>query len=190
MHSCFATSEGPDEMVEVVRGVQRLFDRIEAAPAVTVAEIGATAMGGGMELALACDVRVAAFEAKLGLTEIRLGLLPAGGGTQRLTRLCGRGTASRLILSGEVVTGEEAARLGLVQWACPRAQLGDLTKEVIGRFAASPRTAIALNKHCIALEGVPDRVGFAEEITATRRLYDDPESRRRVKEFMSKSKPT
>lgn len=188
MSSCFSTPQGPDEMVEVVRDLQRLFDRIDAAPVVTVAEIGTTAMGGGMELALACDVRIAAFEAKLGLTEIRLGLLPAGGGTQRLTRLCGRGIASRLILSGEVVGGQEAERLGLVQWASPRAELGSLTRDIISRFAAMPRTAIALNKACIALTGAPDRAGFSEEITATRRLYDDPESRRRVKEFMSKSK--
>lgn len=188
MHSCFATPEGPDAMIEIVREVQRLFDRIEAAPVVTVAEIGATAMGGGLELALACDVRTAAFEAKLGLTEIRLGLLPGGGGTQRLTRLCGHGIASRLILSGEVVSGEKAERLGLVQWARPRAELAEWTKEIVSRFAASPRTAIALNKACIALEGAPGRVGFSEEIAGTRRLYGDPESRRRVKEFMSKSK--
>lgn len=188
MHSCFATPDGPDRMLDVVRDVQGLFARIEASPVVTVAELHATTMGGGMELALACDIRIAAHEAKLGLTEIRLGLMPGGGGTQRLPKLCGRGIANRLILSGEVITGDEAERLGIVQWAFPRAELAARTKEVVARFADSPRSAVASCKSCIALESAPGAAGYAEELIGTRRLYDDPESRRRVGEFMSKSK--
>lgn len=188
LHARFATPQGPDEMTKAVRGVQGLFARIEAAPVVTVAEIHATAMGGGLELALACDIRIAAHEAKLGLTEIRLGLLPGGGGTQRLTKLCGPGIASRLILSGEVISGEEAERLGIVQWSRPRAELAAFTREVVGRFADSPRTAVTLNKSCIALAAPSSKAGYEQELAGTRRLYDDPESRGRVAQFITKSK--
>jgi enoyl-CoA hydratase len=187
MQSCFATPEGPDAMVEVVRGMQRLFARIEAAPMVTLAEIAGAAMGGGLELALACDVRVAAVEAKLGLPEVGLGLLPAAGGTQRLTRLCGRGVANRLILGGEVIDGALAERLGVVQWAHPRAQLAERARELAARFAGAPRAALAANKRCIAAAGDPARDGYAEELAATRTLYHDPETRRRVSEFLNRS---
>ena len=126
MQSCFATPQGPDRMVDVVRRMQRLFARIETAAVVTLAEIGGAAMGGGLELALACDRARRRVDAKLGLPEVRLGLLPAAGGTQRLTRLCGQGTAKRLILGAELIDGAEALRLGIVQWAKPRAQLAEL----------------------------------------------------------------
>lgn len=187
MQACFATPEGPDHMVEVVREMQRLFFRIASAPVVSVAELGGTAMGGGMELALACDVRVAASEAKLGLPEARLGLLPGAGGTQRLTALCGAGTANRLILGAEIIDGAEAERLGIVQWARPRAEVAGWAAEVVSRFATIPRAAIAANKRCIAAVQDAGQDGYAEEISGTRRLYDHPETRRRVSEFLSKN---
>ena len=112
IESCFATPQGPDAMTEVVRNMQRLYRRLEAAPLVTLAEIATTALGGGLELALACDLRVAALEARLGLPEARLGLLPGAGGTQRLTRLCGPGVAKRLILGAEVVDGADGRAPG------------------------------------------------------------------------------
>ena len=88
-----------------------------------LAEIGGAAMGGGFELALACDLRIAANEAKVGLPEVRLGLIPGAGGTQRLTRLCGPALANRLILGAEVLDGATAAALGVVHWSAPRAEL-------------------------------------------------------------------
>ncbi len=187
MQSCFATPDGPDAMVEMVRGMQRLFARIEAAPVVTLAEIAGAAMGGGLELALACDLRVAAVEAKLALPEIGLGLIPAAGGTQRLTRLCGRGVASRLILGGEVMDGALAERLGVVQWSFPRALLAERSREIAARFAEAPRAALAANKRCITAFGDPGRDGYADELSATRALYGDAETRRRVSEFLKRS---
>jgi enoyl-CoA hydratase len=186
MRSCFATPEGPDVMVEVVRRMQRLFERIETAPVVTLAEIGGAALGGGLELALACDVRVAAVDAKLGLPEVRLGLVPGAGGTQRLTRLCGRGIANRLILGGEVIDGALAERLGIVQWAQPREQLAEWTRELAARFADAPRAALAANKRCIAAVDGLGWEGYTEEIAGTRRLYNHPETRRRVSEFLNR----
>jgi enoyl-CoA hydratase/carnithine racemase len=140
-----------------------------------------------MELALACDLRVAAAEARLGLPEASLGLVPGAGGTQRLTRLCGRGTAGRLILGAEVIDGAEAERLGLVQWSWPGAQLADGTAELAARVAALPKAALVAAKRCIAAQGDPDRDGFAEELAATRRLYDHPDSRNKVIEFLNRN---
>lgn len=185
MEICFATPQGPDAMVGVVRNMQRLYGRIESAPVVTLAEIATTALGGGLELALACDLRVAAQEARLGLPEARLGLLPGAGGTQRLTRLCGPGLARRLILGAEVIAGAEAERLGLVQWAVPRDALAEFASDLAARYAALPKAALAAAKRCIAAATDRERDGFADEIRETRTLYDHPETRRKVSDFLS-----
>lgn len=187
MRACFTAAGGPEAMLQVVKRMQRLFGRIESATLVSIAEIGGAALGAGMELALACDLRVAAAEAKLGLPEASLGLVPGAGGTQRLTQLCGPGIARRLILGAEVIDGAEAERLGLVQWSWPRAQLADRTRELAARVAALPKAALVAAKRCIAAQADPDRDGFAEELAATRRLYDHPESRNRVIEFLNRS---
>jgi enoyl-CoA hydratase/carnithine racemase len=185
MQACLATADGTAAMIEHVRAMQRLFARIEAVPVVTLAEIGGAALGGGLELALACDLRVAATDAKLGLPEAGLGLLPAAGGTQRLTHLCGAGTAKRLILGAEVIDGAEAARIGLVQWAQPRAGLAEWTRALAARIAALPKPALAAAKACIAAAGSAARDGFAEEIAATRTLYGNAETRERVAGFLA-----
>ncbi len=187
MRACFSTADGPDAMLDVVGRMQRLFARIENAPLITLAEIGGAALGGGTELALACDIRIAAAEAKLGLPEAQLGLLPGAGGTQRLTRLCGRGIANRLILGAEVIDGAEAERLGIVQWSKPRVRLAEAARDIAARFAALPKAALAEAKRCIAAQGDPTRDGFSEELAASQRLYHHPETRRRVSEFLNRS---
>jgi enoyl-CoA hydratase/carnithine racemase len=187
MRDCFTTPQGPDAMTGVVRNMQRLFARLESAPLVTLTEIGGAALGGGLELALACDLRVAALDARLGLPEAALGLLPGAGGTQRLTRLCGPGIAKRLILGAELLTGAEAQQLGLVQWARPRDELAAWARELAARYASAPRAALAANKRCIAAQADPERDGFAEEIAETRILYDHPETRLKVTEFLARS---
>jgi enoyl-CoA hydratase len=189
MRSCF-TTERRGAMVDVVRSMQRLFTRFENAPVVTLAEIGGAAIGGGLELALACDLRIAAIDAMLGLPEVRLGLIPAAGGTQRLTRLCGQGTAKRLIFGAELVDGAEALRLGMVQWVSRREQLAGWTRELAERLSRMPKAALIMSKRCIHAEGDPSRDGFAEEITATRSLYDHPETVAKVSEFLNKRHAT
>jgi enoyl-CoA hydratase/carnithine racemase len=186
MQSCFDTPQGTEAMIALVRRMQRLFERFESADVITLAEINGAALGGGLELALACDLRVAANEAKLGLPEAGLGLLPAAGGTQRLTRLCGPGVAKRLILGAEVIDGAQATELGIVQWAYPRGELATRASELAARIAAMPKSALAAAKRCIAALGNWQRDGFAEEIEATRILYDDAETRGRVRQFLNK----
>lgn len=185
IEACFATPHGPKAMIGVVQRMQRLFARLESTAVVTIAEIGGAALGGGLELALACDLRVAAREAKVGLPEARLGLVPAAGGTQRLTRLCGQGIAKRLILGAEVLDGAEAERLGVVQWVRPREQLAEWTRELATRLAAMPAAALAANKRCIAAAIDATDDGFVIEITETSRLYEEPETHRKVSEFLT-----
>ena len=187
MRAAFGTPEGREAMIETVRRMQGLFARIEGAAVVTLAEIGGAALGGGLELALVCDLRVAAAEAKLGLPEASLGLLPAAGGTQRLTRLAGEGVAKRLILGAEAVDGVEAQRLGIVQWVQPREQLPRWTSELAARIAAMPKAALLASKRCIAAAADPGRDGFAEEIDSTRTLYAQAETRRKVAEFLERN---
>ena len=114
MRSRFDSAEGRSRMVAFVREIQRVFERLERLPQVTLAEIGGPALGGGLELALACDLRIAAEDARLGLPEPRLGLIPGAGGTQRLPRIAGVAVAKRLILGAEVISGAQAAALGVV----------------------------------------------------------------------------
>jgi len=183
----FAARDGVEAMVESALAMQRLFARIEALPQVSLAEIGGAAVGGGFELALACDLRIAAAQAKLGLPEARLGLVPGAGGTQRLTRLAGRAIASRLILGAEVVDGTTAAALGLVQWSVPGDELAGHAARKAEELAELPASALACCKACIAAARDPGRDGFAEEINASRRLYGEPATRERVQAFLARS---
>jgi enoyl-CoA hydratase len=187
MERSIRTSKGLEQMLALVARLQELAWCIEAAPLVTIAELGGAALGGGFELALACDLRIAAHEAKLGLPEAGLGLLPAAGGTQRLTRLVGPGLARRMVLGAETVDGAAAERLGLVQWAAPRAELAQLARGHAERIATLPRAAIAGAKQCIAAAQDATRDGFAEELAQTRRLYQHPVTRARIAAFLARS---
>ncbi len=185
MRARFEAPDGPDRTYAYVASIQRLYERIESLPQVTLAEIGGAALGGGLELALACDLRIAAVEARLGLPEVKLGLIPGAGGTQRLTRLIGRGLANRLILGAEAVDGTTAEQLGLVQWACPREELADRVAETLARIAALPTAALAAAKLCMASAAIPGRGGYSDELESTRSLQTDPETRERVSAFVA-----
>jgi enoyl-CoA hydratase len=104
----------PDEALEFSRFGQRIFSKLETFPAVTIAAVNGYALGGGNELAMACDVRIAASNARFGQPEVGLGIIPGFGGTQRLARLVGMANALDLILTGRMIKAEEAFRIGLV----------------------------------------------------------------------------
>lgn len=185
MRSRFATPEGREKMIAFVRELQRVYARLERLPQATIAEIGGAAMGGGFELALACDLRIASDDARLGLPEARLGLLPGAGGTQRLTRIAGEALAKRLILRGEVLTGAAAAELGLVHWAVPASELAARARAVAAEITALPPAALAECKRCITapLHGAD---GYEAEVTGTAALLASAETQRRVREFLEK----
>jgi enoyl-CoA hydratase/carnithine racemase len=171
---------------EVGRRYQQLFARIEATPQPTIAEIRGAALGGGLELTLACDLRIAARDARMGLPEVGLGLIPGAGGTQRLTRLCGRAGAARMILGAEVVSGEEAYRMGLVQWCVGGDELAGAARAHAERIAALPRQALASAKLCIAAaSGLPQR-GFDVEVEQVRTLLDSTETKSLVRDFLNR----
>jgi enoyl-CoA hydratase/carnithine racemase len=181
--------DGADRTQVYVSAIQRLYRRIEQLPQVTLAEIGGAAMGGGLELALACDLRIVAVEAKVGLPEARLGLIPGAGGTQRLTQLCGPAVAKRLILGAEVVDGAAARELGIVQWAVPRHALAAQAANIVQTIAALPAPALSASKACIAAAdgSANSGRGYSDEVEFTRALFDEPETRRRVQLFIAES---
>ena len=181
MRSRFDTAEGRNRMVAFVRDIQRVFERLERLPQVTLAEIGASALGGGLELALACDLRIAAEDARLGLPEPRLGLIPGAGGTQRLARIAGVAAAKRLILGAEVITGVQAAALGVVHWAVPAAELAARARQIARDIASLPAAALVEAKACI---GAPN--GYERELEATATLLAHDETQRCVRAFLSK----
>ncbi|HYG89195.1 MAG TPA: enoyl-CoA hydratase/isomerase family protein [Azospirillum sp.] len=188
VRTAFASAVGAEAQIVFVRRLQQVFQRIETLPLLTIAEINGPALGGGLEMALACDLRIVAHEARLGLPEVDLGLLPGAGGTQRLTRQCGTVVAKRLILGAEVIDGVTARELGLVQWAVPRAELADTAQHLVDRLAGLPPAAVTAAKSCIAACGDPRRDGFEEELTETRRLMDNPETQKRVAAFLTRSR--
>jgi enoyl-CoA hydratase/carnithine racemase len=185
MRDRFAAADGLARQLAAIRGYQTLFARIEALPAVTLAEISGAALGGGFELALACDLRIAAHEAKMGLPELRLGLLPGAGGTQRMTRLAGRPTALRLILGAEQVDGAQAERLGLVQWSAPATGLAETAAAIARRYAAVPPHAVKAAKACIGTATNLAMDGFDEEITQTRGLLQSTGTRELIDAFLA-----
>ena len=188
MRSRFDTPVGRARMVEFVRDIQRVYARLERLPQVTIAEIGGAAMGGGFELALACDLRIAAEDATLGLPEARLGLLPGAGGTQRLTRLAGEATAKRLILGAETVTGAQAAALGLVHWAVPASELAASAMRIASGITALPAAAVAACKRCIHAALEPGDAGYEMEIAATAELLASEATQVRVRQFLAKKR--
>ena len=128
---------------------RRIFDAVEEFPKPVVAMINGFCLGGGMELALACDIRIAADSAKLGQPEINLGIIPGGGGTQRLTRLVGEGKAMELILTGELIDAVEAKTIGLVNDVMPAAQLRDRTMALAAKIADKSPVALRMAKEAV-----------------------------------------
>ncbi len=166
----------------------RLYESIEALPRPVIAAINGHALGAGLELALACDVRVAAHEAKLGSPEVRLGLIPGGGGTQRLPRLVGMGQAMRLVLTGDTLEAEEAKRLGLVEETAEDAQAAAV--ELAGRMARwSP---VALSQAKKALQQAwrrPLQEGLSREVDAFVDAFASRDAQEGIQAFLDDRAP-
>ncbi len=132
-----------DQWTELDFGPRReLARRLESAPFPTVAALNGLALGGGFELALSCHLRIASDAAKVGLPELRLGIIPGNGGTVRLPRLIGTARALQAILLSEQITAAEAERLGLVNWVVPAAEFQERVDQLAERLAALPPVAV------------------------------------------------
>lgn len=140
---------GPHEGERFVYRGQALLRRLERLPKVTVAAINGFALGGGLEIALACDLRVAAESAHLGLPEVTVGVIPGWGGTQRLARLVGRGVAKDLVLTGRRVAAAEALALGVVNRVVPGAALLDACRELAATIAGNSFVAVRQAKKAL-----------------------------------------
>jgi enoyl-CoA hydratase len=167
--------------------LQGLYQRIEGLLQVSVCEIAGAAMGGGYELALSCDLRIAAEEAKLGLPEVGIGLLPGAGGTQRLTRLCGRGVAARMILTSEAMDGKTAQSLGVVDWVFPRVQLEEQARSIVERVAQLPAHAQSAAKRCIAAATDASTAGFELEREIGGALLESTHTQALISAFLERN---
>lgn len=173
-----------------VRSVRRLFERLEHLDRPTIAAINGSCVGGGLELAMACDLRFAAAGARLGLPEVRLGLLPGAGGTQRLPRLVGRGVAFDLLYTGRIVAANEAQRIGLVD----ELHTGDSVVERAVSYAAElssgARIAQAAIKRCV-LAGFDGgyEAGARQEDEELAMLFADAEAPEGLRAFIEKREP-
>lgn len=141
---------GEPEVREFLDRLRRTFRALETSDAIFIAALNGAALGGGTELALACDLRVAAPAAELGLTEVRLGIIPGGGGTQRLPRLIGPGRAKELILTGRRVGAAEALGLGLVNRVADPGKLLETAMELAQTIAQNAPIALAAAKRAVA----------------------------------------
>ena len=139
----------PIQARDVALMAAELFQRIENSPCVVIAAINGYALGGGCELALACDLRLAAEQAKLGQPEVNLGIIPGWGGTQRLPRLIGISRAKELMFTGERISAEQALKLGLVDHVYPDDQLLDHAQALAQTIAAKPQNAIRTIKEAV-----------------------------------------
>jgi enoyl-CoA hydratase/carnithine racemase len=165
----------------------RLFQRVEEFPAPTVAAITGWCLGGGCELAMACDLRVAGRSAKLGQPEVALGIIPAAGGTQRLPRLVGLGRAKELIFTGRTVDADEALRIGLVNHVVEDDQVLAKAGEIAASIARQGRMAVRLAKVALnASSRTGQDAGFLVEQVAQAVLFDSADKDARMKAFLEK----
>ena len=178
-----------DGKQNALRG-QALTLRIENCPKPVLAAINGFAFGGGLELALACDLRFASKTAKMGLPEVSLGILPGYGGTQRLPRLVGTGTALQMILTGDPVTADDALRLGLVNGVFEPAELLAGCKAIANKIVSRGPTAVALAKAAVR-RGV--HLPLADGLQLEADLFGIASSTAEMKEgmaaFLEKRKP-
>ncbi len=176
--------------LEASRRGNRVFSKIAAFPVPVIAALNGFALGGGLELALACTLRIAAEHAKLGQPEVRLGLIPGYGGTQRLPRLIGRGPALQMLLSGEPVDAATALRLGLVNQVVPAEGLMAAAEACAATIAANGPLAV---QYCLEAVRAGAEGGLSQGLELESRLFGMSFATEDMKEgtraFLEKRKP-
>ena len=167
-----------------------LFTAIDTFPKPVIAMINGYCLGGGCELALACDLRFASDRASFGQPEINLGIIPGGGGTQRLTHLVGEGKAMELILTGDIIDAQTAYTLGLVNLVVPASDLESRTMEIANRIAEKSPIALRMAKEAVktASRSTLDE-GLRREIDLFALCFSSEDKDEGVKAFLEKRKP-
>ncbi|MGD2115456.1 MAG: enoyl-CoA hydratase-related protein [Acidobacteriota bacterium] len=146
----------------------RIFDVMATFPKPVIAMINGFCLGGGCELASSCDIRIASENARFGQPEIKLGLIPGGGGTQRLPRLVGMGHAMRLILSGDMIPAAEAETIGLVEMVVPAEELREKTMELAAKIASMSPLTLRVAKEALRAS---ERLGIEDGLPYERDLF-------------------
>ncbi|HVF44907.1 MAG TPA: enoyl-CoA hydratase-related protein [Pyrinomonadaceae bacterium] len=173
-----------------VMTARSLFTAVDTFPKPVIAMINGFCLGGGCELALSCDIRVASEAARFGQPEINLGIIPGGGGTQRLTRLVGEGKAMELILTGDMIDAQHAYNLGLVNLVVPAADLEAKTMEMANRIAEKSPVALRMAKEAVktAARANLDE-GLRREIDLFALTFSSQDKDEGVRAFLEKRKP-
>ncbi len=173
-----------------VMTARSLFTAVDTFPKPVIAMINGFCLGGGCELALSCDIRVASETARFGQPEINLGIIPGGGGTQRLTRLVGEGKAMELILTGDMIDAQHAYNLGLVNLVVPAADLEAKTLELANRIAEKSPVALRMAKEAVktAARANLDE-GLRREIDLFALTFSSEDKDEGVRAFLEKRKP-
>jgi enoyl-CoA hydratase/carnithine racemase len=166
-------------------------DRLEAIPKVSIAAINGYALGGGFEIALGADLRFLADDASVGQPEVKLGVIPGAGGTQRLTRLVGPARTRDLVFSGRVVPADKALAMGLADRIVPAAEVVATAVEAARTLAGGPREALAAAKAAIAAAiETPGPAGIARERQLFLSLFGTDDQREGMRAFLDKRDPT
>ena len=167
-----------------------LFNAIDGFPKPVIAMINGYCLGGGCELALACDIRIASERASFGQPEINLGIMPGGGGTQRLTRLVGEGKAMELILTGAIIDAQTAFTIGLVNHVVPADQLETKTMEIASRIAEKSPIALRLAKEAVKIASRSSLdEGLRREVDLFALCFSSEDKDEGVSAFLEKRKP-
>lgn len=166
-----------------------VFRRIETLPCPVIAAVNGFALGGGCELAMACDIRICSDNARFGQPEVGLGIIPGFSGTVRLARLVGMGMAKQLIYTGKPVKADEALRIGLVNAVVPQAELMDKAMELADQIAANAPLAVSAAKLCINTEyDMPAEEAIAFESRAFGLCFNTEDQKLGMKAFLEKGK--
>ena len=179
---------GTNEAENLARnGQQTLFNKIENLDKPVIAAVNGFALGGGLELAMACHIRYASENAKLGLPEVTLGLIPGYGGTQRLPQLVGKGIANELIFSAKMISAERAKEIGLVNEVFSSEELLPKIKELASLIARNSPMGISKAIAAVNLAGTKE--GFEREIKSFGELFEMEDKKEGVAAFLEKRKP-
>ena len=184
-----AAADGPDAGRAIAGALADAILALEELPLPTIAAIEGAALGGGLELALGCDLRVASETATLGLPEVTLGIMPGAGGTQRLPRAVGHDRARELVLTGRRLAAAEAHALGLVHALAPAGGALAAATETARAFAAGPTRAYAAAKAALRAAGGDPRPGLALELDAFGALFTTEDRREGMAAFAEKRPP-